>query len=95
MQIKPLSDNSFQFQEGTAGSTRLIITINGDTVDHKISDMLGELSEGSMNKADLVSRYRDKQAQVDAIIQKINYNDQHTTEINQKLMEDMVSGKDD
>ena len=95
MQIKPLSDNSFQFQEGTAGSTRLIITINGDTVDHKISDMLGEHSEGSMNKADLVSRYRDKQAQVDAIIQKINYNDQHTTEINQKLMEDMVSGKDD
>ena len=69
--------------------------INGDTVDHKISDILGEHSEGSMNKADLVSRYRDKQAQVDAIIQKINYNDQHTTEINQKLMEDVVSGKDD
>lgn len=95
MQIKPLSDNSFQFQEGTARSTRLIITINGDTVDHKISDMLREHSESSMNKADLVSRYRDKQAQVDAIIQKINYNDQHTTEINQKLMEDVVSGKDD
>ena len=57
--------------------------------------MLREHSESSMNKADLVSRYRDKQAQVDAIIQKINYNDQHTTEINQKLMEDVVSGKDD
>ncbi|EEU29829.1 hypothetical protein HMPREF0501_01294 [Limosilactobacillus coleohominis 101-4-CHN] len=95
MQIKQLSDNSFQFQEGTAGSTRLIVTINGDTIDHKISNMIGEHSEGTLNKKDLINRYRDKKAQIDELIQKINYNDQHSEEINQKLMDDVLSGKDD
>ncbi|HJF53810.1 MAG TPA: hypothetical protein K8W06_01490 [Limosilactobacillus coleohominis] len=95
MQIKQLSDNSFQFQEGTAGSTRLIVTINGDSIDHKISDMIGEHSEGTLNKKDLINRYRDKKTQIDELIQKINYNDQHSEEINQKLMDDVLSGKDD
>lgn len=95
MQIKPLSDNSFQFQEGTAGSTRLIVTINGDNVEHKISDMIGEHSDGTLNKNDLINRYHDKKTQIDEFIQKINYNDQHSEEINQKLMDDVLSGKDD
>ncbi len=95
MQIKQLSDNSFQFQEGTAGSTRLIVTINGDSIEHKISDMTGEHSEGTLNKKGLINLYRDKKAQIDELIQKINYNDQHSEEINQKLMNDVLSGKDD
>ena len=57
--------------------------------------MTGEHSEGTLNKKDLINRYRDKKAQIDELIQKINYNDQHSEEINQKLMDDVLSGKDD